>query len=345
MKIVLTGGGTAGHVMPNLALIPSLSKQFDEIIYIGSKDGIEKKLCEEKGIAFYCTDTVKFRRDKLLSNLKIPFTIEKCIKEAKILLKDISPDVIFSKGGYVSLPTCLAARSMKIPVVTHESDPTLGLANKIVSKFAVCTITSYKDTQAKNSVFIGNPIREELFTADGSRIKEKYGFKSKKPLLLVVGGSAGSTALNEIIYSALKDLTEKFDVIHITGKNYREISEKGYAHKQFANDIFDLYAAADVIISRAGANAVREITALGKRALYIPLPKTASRGDQLLNAKHAAAKGKATVIEQEDLGKTKLLSALDFLMSSPPPEPEADANVNQKIAEILVNTAKQNHSS
>lgn len=340
MKIVLTGGGTAGHVMPNLALIPCLENRFDGIYYIGSVEGMEKTLCEERGVKFFATDTVKLRRDRFFSNLSIPFKMKNCVKQAKNLLEEIRPDVVFSKGGYVALPVCLAARSLKIPVVAHESDTTLGLANKITQRFARCVITSHKATEAKNSVFIGNPLRPELFKADGSRVAEKYGLKGKKPLLLVVGGSGGSQALNDIILSNLEALTEKYEIIHITGKNASETKAKDYACKQYAKDIFDLYAAADVIISRAGANAVREITAMGKRALYIPLPKTASRGDQILNAKQAAASGKAAMLEQENVSRTKLLSALNYLMSSPPPKPEIDATVNERIAEVLYNTAK-----
>lgn len=341
MKIILTGGGTAGHVMPNLALIPDLKKNFEKIYYVGSREGIEKRLCEEQGIAYYSTDTVKFRRDKIFSNFSIPFRLHGCVNEAKKILSELRPDVVFSKGGYVSLPVCLAAHSLKIPVVAHESDMTLGLANKITQKFAACVITSHKATQAKNSVFIGNPVRCELISADGSRIAEKYGLAGKKPLLLAVGGSGGSEALNNIIQTNLKDLLEKYEIIHITGKKCAETKTKSYVSRQYAKDIFDLYAAADVIISRAGANAVREISAMGKRALYIPLPKTASRGDQILNAKQAASGGRAAVLEQETLTKAKLLTTLEYLMASPPPEPDKDVlSVNSKIAELVANVAK-----
>lgn len=340
MKIVLTGGGTAGHVMPNIALLPYLKKDFDKIFYIGDKDGIEKKICDEHGVTFYGTDTVKLRRDAVFSNISVPFRLAKCVKEAKKLLEDLSPDVVFSKGGYVALPACLAARSLKIPVVAHESDVTLGLANKITSKFAVLTLTSHSSTKAKNSIYTGNPIRDELFSADGSGVAKKYGLPCKKPLLLVIGGSGGSTALNNIIVSNLDSLLERFEIIHLTGKNAENIEKKGYFHKPYAEDVFDLYAAADVIISRAGANAVREISALGKRVLYIPLPKTASRGDQILNAKQAAAQGRGAVLEQENVSKAKLLSALDYLFSCPPPKPSSDADANAEIAKILLNVAE-----
>lgn len=341
MKVVLTGGGTAGHVMPNLALIPELSKRFDEIIYVGSEDGMEKKLCEEKDIEFYKTDTVKLRRDKIASNIAVPAKLIGCVKKAKNLLADLAPDVVFSKGGYVALPVCLAARSLGIPVVAHESDTTLGLANRITSLFSKAVITSHPATKAKNSVFVGNPIRHELFTADGTGVAKKYGLTGKKPLLVIVGGSGGSKALNEAVYSALDALLTEFEIIHVTGKNGQNINKKGYVSKEFASDIFDLYAAADVILSRAGANAVREISVSGKRALYVPLPKTASRGDQILNAKAAVAKGKAAMIEQENLSKAKLMTSLRYLMSSPPPAPDADySGVNAKIAEIISNTAK-----
>lgn len=340
MKIVLTGGGTAGHVMPNMALLPYLKRDFDDIIYIGSKDGIEKKICAEHGVTFYDTDTVKLRRDALFSNAAVPFRLVNCVKSAKKLLKDISPDVVFSKGGYVALPVCLAARSLKIPVVTHESDMTLGLANRITSRFAALTLTSHSSTKAKNALCVGNPIRDELFDADGAGVAKKYGLPCKKPLLLVIGGSAGSTAMNDLIYSCLDSLLERYEIIHLTGKNAENIEKKGYFHKPYADDVFDLYAAAAVIISRAGANAVREISALGKRVLYIPLPKTASRGDQILNAKQAVSKGQGAMLEQENASKAKLLSALDYLFSCPPPKPSVDADANARIAGILANVVK-----
>lgn len=341
MKIVLTGGGTAGHVTPNLALIPELSKKFDEIYYVGSENGIEKRLCTAKGVAFYPIPVVKLDRSKVFSNILIPAKLAKCVKEAKELLKDLSPDAVFSKGGYVSLPVCLAARSLKIPVVAHESDVTLGLANKIVSAFAVCVITSHRATKAKNSIFVGNPLRPELFEADGSRIAEKYGLSGKKPLITVVGGSSGSEALNAFVIANLDKLTERFEIIHITGKNAEKIIKKGYFSKPYADDIFDIYAASDIIVSRAGANAVAEISAMGKRVIYIPLPKAASRGDQIINAKAAQAKGVATVIEQEDLSAVKLMTALDHAMSFPPPKADKEENVNAKIADILFNTANK----
>lgn len=341
MKIVLTGGGTAGHVMPNVALLPSLSKNFETIYYVGSNNGIEKKICADYGIEYYGTDTVKLRRDFSPSNLKIPFKLFSCVKKAKKLLSDLSPDVVFSKGGYVALPVCLAARSLSIPVVAHESDITLGLANKITSSFAKCVITSHRGTKAKNAVYAGNPLREELFNADGTGVAKKYNLPCKKPLLLVIGGSNGSKALNETVYAYLDSLLERFEIIHITGKDNADIKKKGYFHKEYADDVFDLYAAADIILSRAGANAVKEISALGKRVLYVPLPKSASRGDQILNAREAASGGRAAVLEQENLSKAKLLSALDYLMSCPPPSPDKESNVNEKITGIILNAAKK----
>ncbi len=341
MKIVLTGGGTAGHVTPNLALIPELSKRFDKIYYVGSESGIEKRLCAAKGQDFYSVPVVKLDRSKVFSNILIPAKLAKCVKEAKKLLLDLSPDVIFSKGGYVSLPVCLAARSLKIPVVAHESDVTPGLANRITANFAVCVLTSHRATKVKNAVFVGNPLRPELFAADGGRIAEKYGLSGKKPLLTVVGGSSGSEALNAFVAANLDRLSERFEIIHITGKNSDKITGKGYFSKPYADDIFDIYAASDVIISRAGANAVAEISAMGKRAIYVPLPKAASRGDQIINAKAAQAKGIATVIEQKDLSAVKLLTALDRAMSFPPPKADKQENVNAKIADILFNAASK----
>lgn len=345
MKIVLTGGGTAGHVMPNLALLPELKKRFSEIYYVGGKNGIEKRLCEKHGVAFFGTDTVKLDRSKFFANFKIPFLLNKCIKQAKNTLKELSPDVVFSKGGYAALPTCLAARSLGIPVVAHESDTSLGLANRITARFAKAVVTSHKSTDAKNAVYIGNPLREELLFADGKDVKRKYALSQSRPLLLVIGGSSGSRALNDFVISALDVLLKDFSIIHITGKNDvdadRIKDRQNYFCKEYADDVFDLYAAADVVISRAGANTVAELTAIGKRVLYVPLPATASRGDQILNAKRACANGKAAYIEQRDLSEKKVLSALKYLMSSPPPSPVSDFGVNREIADLLEKVASE----
>ena len=346
MKIALTGGGTAGHVMPNLALLPELKKRFDGIYYIGGRNGIEKSLCEKYGVEFFATDTVKLDRSRFFSNIRIPFLLGKCVRQAKETLKELTPDVVFSKGGYVALPTCLAARSLGIPVVAHESDTTLGLANRITSRFAEAVVVSHKSTNAKNAVFIGNPLREELLFADGADVKRKYGLSQTKPLLLVIGGSSGSKALNDFIISILDVLLKSFCIIHITGKNginpEKTKGLKNYFHKEYADDVFDLYAAADVVISRAGANTVDELTAIGKRVLYIPLPADASRGDQILNAKRACANGKAAYLEQKDLCEKRVVSTLSYLMSSPPPQPERNRKVNFDIAELLLNIASGN---
>lgn len=341
MNIVLTGGGTAGHVMPNIALLPYLRHNFDNVYYIGSESGTECEICKKHRIPFYGIQTVKLDRSNTFSNLKIPFVMHKCVKQAKKLLEELKPDVVFSKGGYVSLPVCLAAKKLDIPVVTHESDYSLGLANKIIAGFAKKVITSYPATQAKNAVFIGNPIRDELFTATGNGIREKFSLSQDKPILLVVGGSSGALFINELIYGCLDELLRKFDVIHVTGKNSKNIKKKGYYSLPYTDDIFELYAASSVIVSRCGANAAREITSLGKRVIFIPLPKTASRGDQLKNAKSYASAGLARVLEQEGLTSSSLLITLNEIMQKPAPEPVCDKTVNKKIADLITSEAKK----
>lgn len=347
MKIVLTGGGTAGHVMPNLALLPELKKRFDGIYYVGGQNGIEKRLCEKYGVDFFPTDTVKLDRSRFFVNFKIPFVLGKCVKQAKSALSELRPDVVFSKGGYAALPACLAARSLGIPVVAHESDTTLGLANRLTARFAKAVVVSHATTSAKNAVFIGNPLREELLFADGKDVKRKYGLSQSRPLLLVIGGSSGSKALNDFIVSILDALLKSFCVIHVTGKNFTDNEKtkgrKNYFRKEYADDVFDLYAAADVVISRAGANTVDELTAIGKRVLYVPLPADASRGDQILNAKRACANGKAAYIEQKDLCEKRVFSALSYLMSSPPPQPARDLKVNREIADLLLKVASRKY--
>ncbi|HHU42723.1 MAG: UDP-N-acetylglucosamine--N-acetylmuramyl-(pentapeptide) pyrophosphoryl-undecaprenol N-acetylglucosamine transferase [Bacillota bacterium] len=294
-KIVLTGGGTAGHIIPNLALVPELKKHFEFIHYIGG-NGMEKKIVKEFGLPFHRTDTVKLDRKNFLKNFKIPFVMHGAIRQARRLLQEIKPSAVFSKGGYASLPTCFAAKKENIPIIVHESDISLGVANRVVSKFAALTLTSFEET--KGGIYVGNPIREEIFEGDREAAIRKYKIK-KKPVLLIMGGSAGSTAINDVTYKALDKLTEKFFVIHISGeKGDFSIKYKDYVQIPFAKDINDLFACADVVVSRAGANTLAELTALNKKILAIPLPKGLSRGDQVENALSYEKKGKLLTLEQ-----------------------------------------------
>ncbi len=317
-KIVLTGGGTAGHVTPNIALIPELRKEGYEIFYIGSKNGIEKSLIEDQGIPYYGVSTGKLRRYFDLKNFSDPFRIVKGFAEAKSLLKEIKPDILFSKGGFVSVPVVRAANALKIPCIIHESDITPGLANRLCIPAARKICCNFPETMQyvpeNKGVLTGTPIREEL--SEGSRKKglSLCGFNEFKPVLLIIGGSQGAKAVNACVRESLSDLLKDFQIIHLCGKgNLDESLLNTQGYKQFEylkDDLKDAFAAADIVISRAGANAICELLALHKPNLLIPLPTAGSRGDQLLNASSFEAQGFSMVLQQENLSKETLLSSV-----------------------------------
>ncbi len=313
--IVLTGGGTAGHCTPHFAILEKLKKHFDKIYYIGSVNGIEKKLVAEKGITYFEIPTVKLKRSLSLSNLKIPFTLFNSVNSAKKILQELKPNVVFSKGGFVGLPVTIASKKLKIPVIIHESDLSLGLANKIASRFADKTLTTFESTAStvKNGVFVGSPIRQELFLGDREKSLKKYGFSSKKPTLLVTGGSSGARAINQMVVKCANQLTKKYNVLHVVGKgNLSNAFIKNYYQTEFI-DMKDAYAVADICVSRAGSNTIFELTALKIPTLLIPLPKAESRGDQIENAKYFHQKGLCRYILQEDLSIDNFEKQIDIL--------------------------------
>ena len=304
-SIVLTGGGTAGHCIPCLSLLPELEKSFDKIYYVGSENGVEKKLATDAGLTYFSVPCVKLVRKLTLKNLAVPFTLAKGVTEAKKLLEKIRPDVVFSKGGYVALPVCLAAEKLKIPTVLHESDLSLGLANRLARKKATLLLTGFGQT-AENyprAVFTGNPLRRELLQKrDRRAIIDKYGFKEQKPVLLVIGGSQGAGKINDALRNSLDKLLENFCILHIAGKNKTSgIKRDGYYETEYVSDMGAAFAAADVCVSRAGANALAELVALKIPTLAVPLPKGNSRGDQEENAAYYARRGAIRVLEEKNL--------------------------------------------
>jgi len=311
-SIVLTGGGTAGHIMPHFALLPYLQKNFSKIYYIGSFNGMEKNLIEKQtNISYFGVTTTKLVRKFTLKNLFIPFQLFKGIKEAKKHLKHLMPSVVFSKGGFVSLPVVIACKRLKIPVISHESDITLGLANKIIYHYSKVLCTSFESTAhiKKRMVYTGSPIREQIFNGNKNLIVEKYGLDNSKPTLLFLGGSLGAKIINELVFENIHDLLKEYNVLHITGKNnnHSKLNNiKGYAQTEFVNDIENFYACADCVISRAGSNVIFELLVLKKPMLLIPLPKSESRGDQILNANYMKEKGFAKVLMQENLTSASL---------------------------------------
>ena len=292
-RIVFTGGGTAGHVTPNIALFPKLKNMGYDIHYIGSYEGIEKRLIEDYRIPYYGIATGKFRRYFDLKNFSDPFRVIKGYLEAKKILKTLKPDVLFSKGGFVSVPVVRAAAALKIPCIIHESDMTPGLANSLCIPIAKKVCCNFPETiqslPAEKAVLTGSPIRAELGKGSKERGLELCGFHASKPVIMVIGGSLGAAGINKLIREALPKLLEDFQIVHVCGKEKIDnllLNTKGYKQFEYVKeDLKDLFAMADIVVSRAGANAICELLALKKPSLLIPLPANASRGDQILNAK------------------------------------------------------------
>lgn len=317
-RIILTGGGTAGHVTPNIALIPKLKDLGYDIQYIGSYNGIEKELIEPFGIPYHGISSGKLRRYFSVQNFTDPFRVVKGFSEARKLIKDLKPDVIFSKGGFVSVPVVLAGKRCKVPVIIHESDMTPGLANKIAIPSAVkvcCNFPETLDSLPKGkAVLTGSPIRQELLSGNKIAAMDMCGFTADKPVILVIGGSLGSVIVNNAVRKSLPRLLEKFQIIHLCGKGKTDDSlndTKGYCQFEYIRDeLRDIFALADIVISRAGANAICELLALRKPNLLIPLSAKASRGDQILNARSFEQQGFSMVIEEEDLTEETLVSSV-----------------------------------
>ena len=306
-KIVLTGGGTAGHVSPNIALLPYLRDAGYEITYIGSKKGIEKNLIADYGLPYVGISTGKLRRYFDLKNFTDPFRVINGFREARSFLKKYRPDVVFSKGGFVSVPVVRAAGSLKIPCIIHESDMTPGLANKLCFGAAKKICCNFPETlemlPAGKAVLTGTPIRAELFTGERERGLELCGFSGEKPVMMVMGGSQGAVSVNKAVRGNLTELLKTFQIVHLCGKGHFDESlanVEGYRQFEYVKeDLKHLFAAADLLVSRAGANAICEILALGKPSLLIPLPTKGSRGDQILNANSFAEQGFSEVLEDE----------------------------------------------
>ena len=319
--ILLTGGGTAGHVTPNIALLPGLKELGYEISYVGSYDGIEKKLIEDMGIPYYGISSGKLRRYLSAKNATDVIRVLKGYSEAKKVIKQLQPDVVFSKGGFVTVPVVFAAKKLGIPAIIHESDITPGLANRLCIPRAEKVCCNFPETMKHlpegKAVCTGTPIRKELMNGDAARGLEFCRLAGDLPVVMVIGGSLGAVAVNELVREALPELLKKYRVIHLCGKGNLDESlngTPGYAQFEYIRkELPDLFAAADLVISRAGANAICEISSLAKPNLLIPLPAASSRGDQLLNAESFEKQGYSMVMQEETATKDKLLSAVDKL--------------------------------
>ncbi len=326
-KIILTGGGTAGHVTPNIALVPALKEAGFDISYIGSKNGIERELIRNEGIHYYAISSGKLRRYFDLKNFSDPFRVLKGYNEAKRILRFEKPDVLFSKGGFVSVPVVLAAKALHIPAVIHESDMTPGLANRIAAKGASYFCCNFPETlkllPEGKAVLSGTPIREELFHGSLESGRSFTGLTDDKPVLIIIGGSQGSKAINDAIRQSIignsdnsfesdnsaasydnSGLLADFNIIHLCGKgniDERLTNTNGYLQYEYiGEELPDLFAMADIVISRAGANAICELLALKKPNILIPLPLSQSRGDQILNAKSFEKQGFSYLLEENN---------------------------------------------
>ncbi len=318
-KIVFTGGGTAGHVTPNLALIDALQKEHWQIVYIGSKDGVEKKMIQAADIPYYAIRCGKLRRYFSMQNFLDPFNMVVGILQAYFLLRDIKPNVVFSKGGFVAFPVVVAAWLNRIPTMAHESDMSPGLANRLSFPFVdtICLTFAAASRHFKRQDKIkvtGTPIRSDLLHGDRNRGLTLCGFSDDKPFLLIMGGSQGSTVMNTCVRQALPDLLQSFQIIHLCGRGNIDnslVAEAGYVQFEYANrELADLFALSDIVISRAGANSLYEILVLEKPHVLIPLSRKASRGDQIENAAYFKEQGISLVIDEACLTPDVLKDAV-----------------------------------
>ncbi len=315
-RIIFTGGGTAGHVTPNIALIEPLLKEGWEIHYIGSENGMEKNLIASiDGVTYHGIASGKLRRYFSWQNFVDPFRVIKGYFQARKLIRSIRPDVIFSKGGFVSVPVVLGAG--KVPVVAHESDFSPGLSNRIASRFTDKVCVSFEDTLPhiphQKGVFTGTPIRPALYDGDRKRALLFTGLTGEKPVLLVMGGSLGAQKLNELVRAALPKLGETFDVVHLCGRGKHDCDCVACGYNQYEyidKELPDLFALSDVVLSRAGANSVFELLALNKPSILVPLTSASTRGDQLLNAEYFQKKGYAEVVDQNTATPESLCAAI-----------------------------------
>ncbi|TYR81648.1 undecaprenyldiphospho-muramoylpentapeptide beta-N-acetylglucosaminyltransferase [Priestia megaterium] len=319
--IVFTGGGTAGHVTPNIAIMKELDNEKWDIHYVGSHKGIEKELITNLNISYYPISSGKLRRYVDMENVKDVFRVVKGVGDARRILKKLKPSLVFSKGGFVTVPVIMAAKSLNIPVFIHESDLTPGLANKIAQRFATKIFTSFDEAAnhfPKEKVrVVGSPIRKELFHGKASDGESWLRFYDKRPILTVMGGSLGARRINEVVREALPELQKKFQIVHLCGKGNIDPNlenKPGYRQLEYVNEqLPDVLAATDYVVTRGGSNAIFEFLALHKPMMIIPLSKAQSRGDQILNAKSFKKKGYCLVVEEEELTKEVFLKEVNSL--------------------------------
>lgn len=299
--ILFCGGGSAGHVIPNIALIEDLKGGYN-CVYMGT-DGIEKQICVQNGVEFHECNTPKLVRGKILKNLALPFKLFSAKRRAMEILKEIQPDLIFSKGGYASVPAVLCAKKLNIPVITHESDLNPGVATKFIAKRCKKVLTSFPAAAKKfgNGIYTGSPMRKNLFGRNKAVARERLGL-DLRPTVLVLGGGSGSRIINENVRKIASKLCKDYNVLHVCGRG-NAVSGNIYGYKQveFAEDMGEIYACADIAVSRCGSNSAFELLALKIPTVFIPLQNSASRGDQVENAEYFKNAGLCEIIYERDL--------------------------------------------
>ncbi|MBQ8749318.1 MAG: UDP-N-acetylglucosamine--N-acetylmuramyl-(pentapeptide) pyrophosphoryl-undecaprenol N-acetylglucosamine transferase [Clostridia bacterium] len=341
-KIVLCGGGTLGHFTPNIAIFEKLNSDYD-FIYIGTKDGMEKEKAKLL-MPYKEVETCKLIRSFTLKNLAIPFKLFKGIREAKKILKQEKPALIFSKGGFASIPVVIAGKALKIPCITHESDLSLGLANKLIAKKCKFVCTSFEETakNLKNGIYTGTPIREQIFKGKASTVIDKFNLDKNKKTIVVIGGSLGSENINKVVRESLPYLKNE-QILHITGKGKQDkkVTAPNYHQIEYAENIEDYFALADLVITRGGSNTLFELLALKKTMLIIPLGTNVSRGDQIQNANEFKKRSFANVLFEENLNAQTLVKEIKETINS---TKTFIANIEQKSkngTEIVCNLIKE----
>jgi len=324
MHLLVVGGGSAGHVIPALPVMARMQGEGAKVSFIGTRSGLEEELIAQSGADYFAISTGKLRRYASLENFFDLFRIVAGLVQAWCIIGRIRPRIVFSKGGFVAFPVVFAAWLRRVPVVAHESDLTPGLANRLCLPFVATLCTSFAQTQFSTSrlfgfrgqtVYTGAPLRPELDCGDAKKGRASLAFEDPKPILLVTGGSLGAEALNHVIRDALDELTDQFNVVHICGvRKLSDISMPGYRQFEYVDAGWgDLIAAADVVVSRAGANALFELLSLRKVCLLVPLSALASRGDQIANARHMQERGLVEVLQESELTPASLITALNRL--------------------------------
>jgi UDP-N-acetylglucosamine--N-acetylmuramyl-(pentapeptide) pyrophosphoryl-undecaprenol N-acetylglucosamine transferase len=317
-RIVFTGGGTAGHVTPNMALIDEFLAAHWIVHYVGSRNGIERRLIAPMGIAFHGIATGKLRRYFSWQNFIDPLFIFWGFCQSLWLCLRLRPEVVFSKGGFVAVPFVVAAWLLRIPVISHESDTTPGLANKLCFPFCRWICVNFPQTAKHLPVgkvlVTGSPVRSGLLRGDAEKARQGLGLLADKPVLLVFGGSLGASVINQAVRQNLAALLGKFQIVHVVGAGnlLPELqSQPGYIQRDYINDGFgDVLALADLVIARAGANTIYELLITRTPHILVPLSAAASRGDQLINAKIFADAGFSKVITEPELTDERLLTCI-----------------------------------